>query len=204
MRADQNAMEHRLSANHTNPLPEVASETWSASVAPLYLLAVGLLIGLALSPFVLGRFWPQQYEQLFPAQEAQQVLDDFDAAYAQRFAKAMTAGATETDDLEVQYQVGRAKLTEAVSAARAMPLSDLRHAVMLAMFAVFFMEGVLGATGPCGQRLAIMRGALMAIWLALLIACPYPFKTISLWLVLALIVAAVLFGLTPTPRRRRS
>jgi hypothetical protein len=181
----------------------------------LYLIVAGVVLGIILSQAVLNRFWPEAYRRVFvgPSPSSQQLIDEFlrineeERQQRQNLAETgASAAATQEFDRgqhrrtsEIWARVQQAKAAEQEHAAR---LGGWSLALILAVLAVMVIETVLDprALRP-RARLATARYALMALWIALLIAQPKVLFTIPFLLLGALVVVALAMALVPLGRR---
>jgi len=177
------------------------------SAAPIYILVVGIVVGLALSPYVLGRFAPERYEQLFPAGDTVAKLEALDADYSDRIARLEHTGvsAVEVERVGREYQMEHEELIQQVEKQRAARQAPRRTAILIALLVVFFIETLFEAPAhPVVRRLTIVRCALASVWIALLLACPEPLRQLPLIFTAILLLVALAVGLVPLPGRRNA
>lgn len=169
----------------------------TSSAGNLIVLVSGVLLGVALGPWVLGRIQPDTYARLFPDRAAaQQALIEFEAGALHLRTSLESTGATPVavQEFDAQQQPLRLSLHQQLTNARR--AGYRLHALMLALLGVMAVEFALGAH----PGLATARAALAALWLALLLAQPTMLRDISLPLAGLALVIALAAALVPLRR----
>lgn len=167
----------------------------------LYLVVAGLLLGLLLGPAVLGRLAPQRYAAMFPSVEAARAeLDAFDRNVADLTRQLSAVGATEVAAQELQARMAPQREPLVTSVIRARQAQGRLPAVTLALAAVMVIEAAGGLA--LARRLAPARFALIALWIALLLAQPEALRDVPMPFALLALVVALIAGLVPLPTRR--
>ncbi|MEM9881606.1 MAG: hypothetical protein AAF800_01660 [Planctomycetota bacterium] len=140
-------------------------------IADMYLIAGGLLVGVLLGPAVLGRVAPAAYAGLFGGAEVSRQMAAQDAnGLAAIEALIATGVSAEAVEEEMQRRQREAALAaggrDAVMDGRAM-----RWVALLALGLVV-ATGVEAAVAPRGAWLRWVRGGLLALVAAVLVARP--------------------------------
>ncbi len=185
-----------------------------ADYRDLYLIVAGIVLGILLGPGVLGRIRPGLYGRLFVGPSTDLVVAKFSRHLAETnqarqnliASGATTAPALEEFDQRQQREVaGFQKQFDEIAAAQqahAARLGGWALALVLATMAVMVIESVVDEQAARARgRLATARYALMALWVALLIAQPALLKIVPPVLLIGLIVVAVAAALVPLGKR---
>ena len=182
--------------------PREQSGSFSAN---LYLLVAGLLVGLLLGPFVLGRASPETYYAVFGAGQEHEALLAFEERAADELARVQRIGVSGEylPEKQAQLDAERIPLLEARRDALESTIYPYMTAVLLALVAIMAIEALYARPqSPVGLRIATMRYALATVWLVLLLAVPNVLMSVSLVFVALLILVALLAGLIPLGVRR--
>ncbi len=174
----------------------------------LYLIVLGIVVGMALGPFSLARFAPDTYRNLFVGgtdefHAEQRFVEDTVAERARLENTGVTEAALTEFDLEKDKHTAvlRAK-RQAAQRDHHNWLQDRMTALLLAILVIMVIESLFGTEARrIRARLTTTRYALIAIWLALLIASPTMLKSLPVLFVTALIAVALFVGLIPLGRR---
>ena len=204
-------LNHGESTSHPPSQAIVASPF--ADARHLYLIGVGLLLGILLGPAVLGRVAPDTYAAWFTgAGEAAAEVRAFDADTAEGLQRLAATGVT---DIAIEeYLAERAAELQASPAfARATIEAKLHEqawagrllALVLAVVVVMVLEAWVGPTprngrasvSPALGRLVTIRYALIALWLMLALASPGTLLDTPWVFVATLLVIAMVVGLVP-------
>lgn len=175
------------------------------------LLLIGLCAGVLLGPAVLGKCCPKTYEHWFVGGwEAQNSLVELEEQIAQRRKRLAEIGATaaalEEIDSETQHQ--RAELIKKRDQAQQEHLrswANRGNALVVTIAMVMLLEAIAGMTRAEGgaakaRKLATARYALMAVWIALVVALPSVLLGVS-WVFVALLLAfSTLIAVMPLSR----
>jgi hypothetical protein len=205
-------------------MPNASPTAGSASEPParpglLYLLAVGMLLGVLLGPAVLGRFAPALQDRWRGTADAdaritqaQDALESYDRATdaliatvpfpendasgdaARRAVELERAASPEAAELRGQLRDAQQQVIVAGAQARQRHVGTLA-AVMLALVAVAAVQA--GAGGRIAARLRVGRYALLALWLGLALMWPAALTGLNPWLVAGLILVAIGASLVP-------
>ena len=173
----------------------------------LYLLILGIIVGIGLGPWVLGRINEgSYYNHWFRGYggAADLALAQFDEEAAQRLKRLADTGVTgaAVDEEQLNIQKERQGLINAFNLERANRMARLDR-MMTALLAavVFFMviESLIDPTpgrksASVRNRLATGRYAMMGIWLALVIARA---QTVPVAFTLVLVVVGLIAALAP-------
>lgn len=169
----------------------------------LYVLAVGLLLGLLLGPAVLGRVSPETYNRYFTNyQVAADHLAKHDAQVVEILRKMVSADATSVAMDE--FVQTRASQRDPYQAAvdRAKQSQGRLLAAMLAVLVFMIFETLPEATAILlRSRLATARYALMALTLALLLAQPDQLKGMSMAFLVLLLAVGLAMALVPLSKK---
>ena len=194
---------------HSSPAQPTRS-TAGPGPLDLVLLITGILAGLILGPNVLGQFLPGIYDKVFLGSLDAQVQSDIfeqdtEQQRTQLNARLKATGVTEDAiaeaiaELVAQRETQAAAHRDAIIVARAQRLDFLRDrltTLVLATLAIMILETVL-APGGVGSaranrtlsRLATIRFAFMAVWIALIMAQPALLRSVPI--VFAALLVAV-------------
>lgn len=165
-------------------------------VRTIYILIVGVVLGVALGPPGLGRFAPQWREAIFGGSEARQAIREFDEQTGRQLERLLETGVTPAavEEFRRRRQAQRRSREASFSADRLERFqrqSGRAQAVVVALLALALLEAL---TGP-GRRWTTFRSALLALWLSLVLAEPSLLAEVP-WLFAASLVAlAAAFGL---------
>jgi len=183
----------------------------------LYLLAAGVVLGLLLSPAILGRVAPETYDRIFVGATAADVQEatDYHAMVRDQIqvliAEDRPASAVEDHLAALRLnELNPLARLEKLHRERSMVLMGILCAIMVAIGVVMVLETFVSPQpGPSGsQRMAVhpivgrlksARYGLLAIWLALFLANPAllwrtPWLFALLVLAVAIVVAVVPLG----------
>ncbi len=170
----------------------------------LYLLIVGIVLGILLGPAVLGRVSNGLYQKLMVAGAAQQqALDQFDSDTVTKLKNLASTGVTPVavDELARKRKAERKPLEQALQGAQF--TQEARNAaVLLAILALMVFEAMLDPASIRGLarwrgQLATARYALMALWLALLLADPTALEHVNILFVVLLVALGLGVALAP-------
>ena len=171
----------------------------------LYLIVIGVVAGIGLGPYVLGRVSSETYDRLFvvgaTGLEELRQLDAQKLDQQSRFPQGATAVAiTEWLQNEAMRQQNRRRdlLTDHLARLRGM-----MAALVLAMVAIMALETFAASAAPAAlaSRLAATRYALVAVWIAIVLAQPRLLHVASGTFVLLLVVVAVVAAFLPVKSR---
>jgi hypothetical protein len=181
----------------------------------LYILVAGVIIGVILSPAVLGQLAPAGWEsELFGGagleRQLQQLNEQWQADQ-QTLAASDVSQAAVTERRE-QYLQQRGRLVDALTAVRNERAGRMLVALMLTLGAVMVIEPFLSpqpdqasqraAVPQALPRLKTVRYALIALFIALLLARPSLLASSTLLFAALLIAVALGVGLVPLGKRR--
>ena len=192
----------------TSPSPRVIA---GADHRDVYLLALGIVLGVLIGPQVLGRWAPAAYDRLFVGGgQAQRELDDFDRHVSEELRRLNGTGATKTaiEEKAAELLKDRAEKSERRDAnlrQHAAWLAGQMNALLLALLVFMIVEAVTDPASAWGarfrNRLATVRYALMALWLALLLGQQQWLRDVPLAFLALLVVVALLAAVVPLRRR---
>jgi hypothetical protein len=178
----------------------------SPSSRDLYILAVGVLLGLLLGPAVLGRLHAPTYQRLFVGHDRalQAQLDDATATYLdnRERLKAIDVTPVEIDALDDRHVQQVEPIVADIAAARlrhADGLMQLLGAMVIAVLAVMVLEAVVPSAKQAGLTTA--RYAILAMWAAIALAQPGLFARVPLLFTALLLAVAVAAAMVPLRRR---
>jgi len=174
----------------------------------LIMLAVGLALGLLLSPAVLGQFAPQAYNALFDAGPLPAELAASQASMQQAIERLAQSGATGVSLEEYQLQRSdqlrqQAYLQHAIDALRDAQAFGWVMALMAPLVALMIIEPICTPAGRAASRLATARFALAAAWLALVMARPTLLTRMPIALVGGLLLISLCVSFVPLPGSQR-
>lgn len=160
----------------------------------LYLLVVGVVAGALLGPGVFGRLAPDAYDKVFPpsVERVGLQLVELEKNLAANREKLRKIGATDAaiSDLEAQRLTRRAELEARFG--RASRSAGRTTSLLIVLVVTMILEAAVGAHRS-RRRLTQARYALLAIWVALMLAQPAMLGSVSLPFV-ALLTAIVLIA----------
>jgi hypothetical protein len=175
----------------------------------LYLIIIGIVLGVLLGPAVLGRVSPQMYGKMFrggmPEQRAvEQYEQDLETTRARIIESDATEGVA-LEEFNARPREDQIRLVAELQKAR----QDFRQvlvgrnvAIVLAVLALMLVETLLDPSQlGLRSRLATARYALLAVWLALMLAAPTQFATVPVTFLVGLVVMALVAALLPMGRR---
>lgn len=166
----------------------------------IYLIIGGVIIGILLSPAVLGRISPATHGRWFPAiEKAQQRVT------AERLNAKAAKTLTELGGAEAFAAISKKQLTVSDEALdqlkRARAHRGRLIALILTLMAVMIVEVIAQSAGPLTRlRLARARYVLAAVFAALLLAQPAVLLGLSPMFLLLLLGVTLLAAWTPTLR----
>jgi len=185
----------------------------------MYLLIAGLVIGLAMCPWIMGRMMPddsfqkwyfgggEEYDALktFILDQAVAVKKEKDDVKEKLEATGVTPAAIDEafGRIEDRAKADRLPHTQALSAARDRHtawLVGLVSALVMAAALIMFIEPVFepkGAAAAIRKRLVIGRYVLIAAWIAVTLAQPGYLAGLSPVFVILLVAVALLAALLP-------
>lgn len=211
-----------MTANQGGSISQTSSHAIVASpfadARHLYLLGVGLLLGILLGPAVLGRVAPETYAAWFTgAGEAASEVRVFNEDTADGLERLLATGVSGIAieeyiaEREAERQMlpafGRAvieeKQHEAAWAGRLV-------ALVLTIIVVMGVEAWAGPTPRKGRavvspmlgRLVTIRYALVALWLMLALASPAALLNAPWGFAAALLLVALIVGLVPVGKKQ--
>jgi hypothetical protein len=174
----------------------------------LYLIVIGILAGILLGPYVLGRVKPEVYRRAFVGgvEEARLVRErdrQIEAIEKRGMAGASDVALLEkVGDLRKQQAPLIANYEKAIR-ERSDRLARLTTALVLAIVALMVIETLVDPARPdLRARLATARYAVVAAWLALLFARPELLKSLPMLFLGGVIVVAIAAALVPLRARR--
>ncbi len=201
----------------SNPTPDKPAATTKADEtnhrAPchrdIYVLLVGVLVGVLLGPGVLGQVWPWAYDQLFIGSgPARSELAAYEKTNQDVLTRLEQSGATAEAVTEKRLLMESQRLPMEAQ----MLVSQKQHrdwlrgrsaALVAAVLVLMVIEAMLGSMqGPTWQRLrhrlTTARYAIMAVWVAVLLAEPSGLGDASLVTFIALLVlVSLVFAYLP-------
>ena len=173
----------------------------------LYLLIVGIVAGIVLGPGVLYRISTDTYNRWFVGGEAQrQALDELAGEAADRQQRLLDSGATPAAINQALGQIDAERaITEAQrqqeSRAHEVELLGITQALVIAAIAIMIVESLLSPTLMARRRLSSARYAVLAIWVAIVLAQPALLLQMGVLLPVLLVAVAVVAALIPFGRR---
>lgn len=170
----------------------------------LYLIAAGILLGVLLGPAVLGRFNPQAYDTMFVGSgDVPGKIEAFDAGAQVRMDNLRSTGVTESafDELRQSIAMERVPLLHLLEQNRQKHRAALWARAATLVMALVIVMVIESVTDPAANRLrtrlATLRYALIAVWVALMLAQPEMLHGVSPVFLGLLVVAALVVGLAP-------
>ena len=179
----------------------------------MYILILGLVVGLAMSPWIMGRFMNEvayhhwyfgggkavdEYREFLKSQ-GEEVRSKDDALLERLVATGVTKEAVDEmrATLFAEAEEARKPFTAAIAVERQAHEQWLRgilFALVTAVILLMFIEPLFEMTGNFAvfrRSLVTGRYALLAVWIALILGKPHAIQGIS-WLFLALAIAVIL------------
>lgn len=207
----------RLAAtSHYNP----AMKPTGPSHLEIYILATGVLLGVILGPAVLGRVAPALYDKMFvgaiaAGQRQEEIAKKRDAVIDKMSLMnkivqdlkdvKVTDVAIAEKEAEFKPQIDAA-VAEANAAAEAAAVENAAFragvtaratALILAVLAIMVIEAITPAGSFLAGRLTTVRYALLALWVALLIAQPGMLRSLPIGFTAALVIVGVGAAVVP-------
>ena len=167
----------------------------------LYLLMIGLIGGILLGPFVLGRISPAVYDRMSgigPAKvgildSLRQQMNNHQSQLAQTDVSEVAKAEQMVLDLAHQHQNRKSFMAAHLSLLRARAM-----ALMFAMIVIMVLETFVSPRNRLLRgRLASTRYALCAIWIAIVLAQPQLLAAIPFIFVMLLVVVGITAALVP-------
>lgn len=174
------------------------SDTDQPAAGPMllgvYVLLAGLVVGLMLGPWCMGRWDRQRYDAWFPNPVMAQVQLDLIAKSRNALAMTdVTPVALKEFDQRNEVQTDTAKAQLAASRDR----QGLMNALLLAAVVCLLVSNVMPRMGRLHARMHLASHLLLASWLAMLIAQPYLLAKLPGLVLLGGLVLAGLLCLIP-------
>jgi hypothetical protein len=195
------------------------STAWVESLWPfpdhrdLYLLVAGILVGVLLSPAVMGQIAPSWQSEIFGGARIEQELDKLERDWQRKQQTLADASVSQAAVKEARQRhlETRNRLQQAMIAVRDQRAARLMVSIMLTLGLVMVLEALLAPQPEQGKRraavprtlgrLKTVRYALLAIWAALLLARPGLLSQSTLIFTALLVIVALVVGLVPLNRR---
>ena len=172
----------------------------------LYVLAIGLVLGILLGPAVLGKYAPATYEHYFgDVADAKVQWAKYDLSQEQVLQRLAEAQATSValDEFKAAHAPQRLPLIEHYHQAR--HNQGRLIATLLGVVIIMVLETLPDPRAiRTRSHLATARYALMAVTLALVLAQPQLLVGISVVYLVLLLAAALTLALVPLARQRQS
>ena len=187
----------------------------------LYVLIVGLVLGLLLSPASLGRFAPNVYNKMFIGNlNERKVLEEFNVGF-KKFQGEQPINAEgqvllQGDAQNKMIQMFREKeLLEAAligaTSKHTLYMLGLMFSLIVALLVVFVIETQVSPVIARGRaeipstlaKLTRVRYVLMAGWLVLVIARPDMIMRVPIVFTIVLLVCVLVIGLVPFGKGER-
>ena len=188
----------------------------------LYLLIAGLVLGVILSPAVLGRLAPDLWQSAFSVPTLHEAVDAFSLQTNDELDRLAASGASKTHVEEVLTQRHAQQLAleeRLVTEAAFTRMLPLLLALGLTLGAVMILETVMAPAKPDASqaetsgggryevrpavgRLVTVRYVLLAVGIALMLAQPMLWSAVPLVFTLLLLTGALGMGLVPLGARR--
>jgi hypothetical protein len=170
----------------------------------LYLIIIGVIVGVLLGPAVLGRLAPDTYARLFGDVSLRFKAASFHEVTVDTLEDLHKTGVTEVRPAEVAEQRAReeAYILKPLH-DRVAVLNSRMNALVMAVLVMIILESIL-ASAVWRRRLAVVRCALMAAWLALALAHPTLLADLSWPFVILLVIVALVAALVPLRRAPQS
>jgi len=191
------------SATTTNPAPSRPNHL------DLYLLIIGVLLGIVLGPAVLGRLSPETYSRYFGSVEVAAIqLASYDRDLVLKHMINSLAGETGESQTPLDTQTllsdpGRQPYIQQMHNAHAS--RGRLMALLVAVVVVMVLETLpSNAMAWMRHRLITARYALIALTIALLLAQPDWMTQLPLLLLFLLLTAVLVAALVPLGSRRQA
>ena len=164
----------------------------------LGIMVIGIVVGVLLGPWCLGRTAPQRYDRwFFGTGETTRELDGYDRKANDVLERLANTGATAAAVAEEQHRMDRERerILEEIQNQRDEYLKTLlgrTQALIVAMISLMVIEGIFSPSRATPQTrgtasLATARYALTAVWLALTLAQPALLTGVSVLFVILLV-----------------
>lgn len=168
----------------------------------LYLIIIGVAAGISLGPYVLGRVSSRTYDRIFVVgttglQQLSQ-LDDHALDRRSHFPEGITEIAIQ-EYLDKEH-AGRQERRLDMRATHFDRLRSILTTLVLAIMAIMILE-TLVTPGAVPSRLTAARYALIAVWLAIVLAQPRLLQVASVTFVSLLVVVVALATFLPLRKR---
>jgi len=177
--------------------------------AHIYLLVIGLAVGMILSPWVMGNVSPEIYQRYIAGVGPQvQQLHAMERDHADRLQRLMNTGVTPDAVDELQTRLNRefqaqSQVLVETAQQQIVWLRQRGMAIWLAVLVLMAVEALLSDTSrSIVRRLTTGRYALIAVWLAMVLAQPAMLAGVPVLFALLLIAAVVACAVVPLPRKQ--
>jgi len=171
----------------------------------LYILVAGVFLGMLAGPGVFGRIAPDAYQQWFPDwRHAQARLLAFEREQGGIMQRLADTGVSETALLEydqVETAADRRELLDELARGRAR--LGMLHALVAAVVAIVVLEALTQPGAAIHQKLATGRYAILAGWIALVLAQPHILAEVPMAFTGMLVLFVLIASLTPLGRRAK-
>lgn len=187
----------------------------TADYRDLYLIVIGLALGVLLGPGVLGRVSPEWYDRFFVGdaslQTAQQAVEEFNKKSEETAAlrsRLRETGVTvdALTEFEKRNQPMLEALRQGVDGAfkdrerRQERLRGAATGLVLAIAGLMVLE-VLAGESERARRIAWGRYAVMGLWVTVITAQPALLRSVSVGLAAGVVVMVLLVASMPMGRR---
>lgn len=183
----------------------------------IYLLVAGVVLGVLLSPAVLGNLGPDSYNRLFVGgQQVQAQIAELTREHQRTIAELEAVGVTDVaiDEQQRQFEHELGALQAVLREAHRDHLHWLagRGSALILVLGLVMVLEVLASPHPApGKRVAVPRAlsrliairyALLALWIALAIAQPAVLGELPIVFIVLLIAIALLAAFVPLGPKR--
>lgn len=190
-------------------MPEQEESNTRPGHRELYLLVIGVIVGVLLGPGVFGRFNPQAYDDWFVGSGKNlAVIQEKQTKFEADLRALVEAKTTPIaiEELKAHHDESMAVLQAQMQALRdktALKLSGRGHALLLAMVALMVIETMIAPSKEIfRQRISAARYCLIAAWIALALAQPALILHTPIELAIAAVAIALAAAVIPMPFRR--
>lgn len=177
----------------------------------IYLLVVGLVVGMVLSPWVLGNISPETYQRWIAGTGQQvQKLRDLERDQADRLERLQDTGVSSSAVAELERELNREFQAQAQQIALEAQeqvdwLRERGLAIWLAILVLMACEALFSdVSRPLVRRLTTGRYALIAVWLGMALAQPAMLRGVPVLFALLLIAVVIIMAIIPMPKRGSS
>jgi hypothetical protein len=165
----------------------------------VYVLLLGLVMGLLLGPMVLGRISSERYAALFPNPVAAQFkLDEIQKTRRTLAMTDVSPVALEEYDQQRQAEVQSHEQT----IEKALKTRSIMDALLLGSLSILLVMNMSSGGSRLHHRLLLASHLLLGAWLCLFLTQPYLLARLSGWVIIGTLLITGIFLAAPPYQRK--